>query len=408
MATVTLYQPTVTKSGKKTKSKTWVMKWKQPNGKYAYETTKTRDKSVANQIRREKERQLALAPWGISTAKPTRIKWSEFSKAFLDGKKGRTRPLTIAAYKQSLDNFQKAMGDLWLDEVTIPVLQGFIGKRLESVVPPTVNKDLRSIRTAINWAVEQNHQVGTTKFKGLIVREDLKNPTVIDPSIRQAMLAALDKDDLVLKQRSKSWWRLYLLLLEELGARRCEIMAIPWKNWNRRKQTLTIPSDGSGNKARRERELPAVALHELLDSWFVESGKPKGSEPILPWTGKDIRAFYFDWDAIADAAGIPVDQRPTPQEYRSTCGTELVAAGVPTAEASRYLGHSTSVTTERYYLNAAQSLAGAAEKRRKFFGEAEEPKAGQGELAERLAKAEALNERLLGVLENLGGSTKEG
>src|SRR5690606_4843217 len=34
MATVTLYQPTVTKKGKKTKSKTWVMKWKQPNGKY--------------------------------------------------------------------------------------------------------------------------------------------------------------------------------------------------------------------------------------------------------------------------------------------------------------------------------------------------------------------------------------
>ncbi|PHS02178.1 MAG: hypothetical protein COA78_21755 [Blastopirellula sp.] len=59
--------------------------------------------------------------------------------------------------------------------------------------------------------------------------------------------------------------------------------------------------------------------------------------------------------------------RPELFFIRSTCGSELIEAGVPTMVVKDFLGHASVTTTEAFYVNTTTALRPAAEKRRKML-----------------------------------------
>ena len=63
------------------------------------------------------------------------------------------------------------------------------------------------------------------------------------------------------------------------------------------------------------------------------------------------------------AAGLPSGFKPSPKNFRSTCGSELVQAGVSTFVIKDFLGHASVTTTEAFYVNTGSSLRPAADKR---------------------------------------------
>ena len=122
------------------------------------------------------------------------------------------------------------------------------------------------------------------------------------------------------------------------------------------------------SKGRRDRTLPLnIELSKLLLEWRDSFQSIEADDLILPWEKNTYRAFYDDWKRIVSSAGLPKGMKPVPKNFRSTCGSELIEAGVPTMVVKDFLGHASVTTTEAFYVNTQNALRPAAEKRRKML-----------------------------------------
>ncbi|MEQ8787458.1 MAG: site-specific integrase [Pirellulaceae bacterium] len=364
MPSVSIHRPTVVRNGERTKTAVWWAAWREPGtGKLRRQSTGARDKSVARQIARELERRLLLEPWGITPKQRKLITWADLQKEFLASVASSNRAGTAEAYGYSLTHFGKLAKGLHAHEITTATLDAFVAaRRKDGVKPPTINKDLRAIRICLNWAVERDYIPQCPRFKNVLVREDKKQPVVLPADTQQAVFAALDKPDLPLKIRPAAWWKVFLSLISELGVRRGEALGLTWGAVDFGQAEVSVHAETS--KGRRDRTLPLGAkLAAVLSAWRELQGSPDAAELVLPWERKTYREFYSDWKVIMKAAGLPKGTKVVPKYFRSTCGSELIAAGVPTVVVKDWLGHSTVVTTEAAYINTSGSLRAAAAQR---------------------------------------------
>jgi integrase len=69
--------------------------------------------------------------------------------------------------------------------------------------------------------------------------------------------------------------------------------------------------------------------------------------------GVGVRQLYGDWHRI-------VGNHRRPKDARSSTGTQLIEAGVPTAIVQAMLGHSSITVTEKHYVNKVNALRTAA------------------------------------------------
>lgn len=381
MPSVTIYRPTVTRrcececdesctscGGKGTiavKSGRWRMKWRDPlTGKIITQTTTAREKSVARQIAREKERQLLLDPYGLSQVERKLIPWSEFMDEFLAYVASRNRPGTEAAYRLSLNHFKRLVKAKHVHEIDAGILQDFVlDRRTKKVSAATVNKDLRAIRASLKWAKERRYIAECPRFREIFVREDVKAPVVIPVTQRDAIIAALEDPELALSVRSAGWWRLFVELIAELGIRRGEALEMHWKAVNLERREVAVYSETS--KGRRDRTLPiSDSLVALLSQWREQLSAVEPDDAVLPWEKNTYRQFYDDWDRIVLAAGLRKGSKPVPKNFRSTCGSEMIEAGAPTVVVKDFLGHASVTTTEAFYIDTGPALRAAAEKRK--------------------------------------------
>ena len=221
----------------------------------------------------------------------------------------------------------------------------------EDVVPQTVNKDLRATRRFLNWAVEKRYLRVAPKFKSAFVPEDDKLPVVIPRAEYEAMLAALNSGEVKLTKRPAAWWRLFLQLAYQLGPRRNEILELRWAEVDFEKAELTILSETS--KGRKSRILPLMP--ELVAAWRAWRQAWPNEEKVLRYDG-NVRHLYDDFHRFAGDR--------VPKNCRSSTGSLLVAAGVPTVIVRDFLGHSSVTITEKHYVNTSGTLRAAAEARR--------------------------------------------
>lgn len=371
MATVGVYKQTVTrrdKKGKKytTKSGCWRLKWQDAaTGKRCTENTGTHDRSAARQIARAKETELALAARGLidPTAQHDSMAWEDLTKRYLEHCKVTKRPGTRQIYGHSFDAFTRLSKPGKVRGVNSRTLIDFAAARMKEVSAVTVNRDLRSLRAVLRWGAACHFVRTVPSFRGIFVREDDKLPVVVPSADLGKVRAAFDDPELVLEKRPAAWWRVFFELAIYLGARRSEVLGITWGRLDLVQGEIKVVCTTS--KSRRDRVLPLSSeLVAILKTWHdAQPTKPAPADLILPWPHNGLRKFYYDWEAILAKAGVP---HFLPKHCRSTCGSEMVRAGVATLTVRDWLGHQSVTTTEKHYLRTnTDTLRAAAEKRQK-------------------------------------------
>jgi integrase len=240
-----------------------------------------------------------------------------------------------------------------------------IGRLRQGVSAATVNRDLRHLRAALNWAARRGLIPRCPDFAGAFLRTPKKRPTVMPEGDFLAIVAAAEAPDVVVTRRTGGWWRTLLYLGYYLGLRRGELLALTWRDLDLDARELRVQAATS--KGRRERVLPlAEAIAELLVGWRRELGADD-ADAVLPWPYDTFNPFYDDWRKLQDAAGIARDQRYTLKSLRSSCASLMIAASVPTLVVKDFLGHANVTTTETYYVNTAPAMRAAANLRAVSF-----------------------------------------
>lgn len=345
------------------------MAWRDEHtGKSIRKSTKAREKGVAKQIARETERNLALDPYGLVVKKSKPVGWCDLRDEFVEHSKLANRPATADAYAMSLKQFDAVAAQKNVHEIDTAVLQNFVQARRkmttkgEPISVATVNKDLRAVRAALNFARERGYIESCPSFKSVTLREDRPSPVVIPKADRDKIYAALEADDLEFRVRPKQWWFVLLVIIETLGVRRKEALAITWRDVDFERGETTI--EAATSKGRRHRTLP---MNEKLVR-VLRQHQPCESDPdanLLPWDKNSLRSLYDDWHAIVAKADLSSKKKVLPKHFRSTCGSELIEAGAPTVVVKDFLGHASVTTTESFYINTGSSLRAASEAREK-------------------------------------------
>lgn len=357
MPSVSLIRPS---RGAGKKSDVWVMVWR-TNGKLHKKSTGTKLKDAARQIARDFERKLALSPHGLVDpfAEHANMTWADARRRFSAhcDDKYADHPATIEAIDFCLVAFERTTKPKLLRDLTTKLLVNFAAKRAAEVAPATTNKDLRHVRLFARWANKQHYLRTLPEFGVAFLREDRKLPVVVPPAVTANLLAAIDQTKL--RHRSADWWRVFVSIAHQLGPRRGEILGLRWSAVDFRGLSVAIASTIS--KGRRDRVVPIdLELANLLARWWLIEGQPSDASPVLPWAGDDERKLYSDWYRVCKTAGV----RAAWKHFRSTCGSELLNSGTPSVLVRDWLGHSSVVTTERYYLAPSQDALREAMERR--------------------------------------------
>jgi integrase len=357
------------------KSPYWYLRWWEltPDGsnwKERWRSTKTTVKKVADQQRRELEREL-----DAGKRAEAEMSWPDFVKDFLGKHETRKPATTLALYKHCLEKFGQVGKPRRLAKITHTLLEDFAIKRLQDgAAAASVNRDLRHLRAALRWAKRRGYISEVPEFKGVFIREDRKKPVIIPEEDFMEIIKATRKPDLALKYCSADWWRVFLYVAYYLGLRRGEILGLTWGQVSL--ETLEVHVLAPTSKSRKERVVPiAPEVAGILRQWRESQPQATSGDPLLPWPRDDYRSLYDDWHTIQKAAGISDGDHYVPKNCRSTCASELIAANVPTVVVKDFLGHASVATTETYYINTKPALRAAANARKvRLEGDQEKPK----------------------------------
>jgi integrase len=81
------------------------------------------------------------------------------------------------------------------------------------------------------------------------------------------------------------------------------------------------------------------------------------SDYVVEWAGERVGSIKKGFAAACERAGL---EDVSPHTIRHTAAVHMVAAGVPMAQVSQYLGHSSIAVTERVYARFAPDHLRAA------------------------------------------------
>jgi hypothetical protein len=156
-------------------NKVWIYKRKNISGWWVgwYESGKRKakalpSKELAEHYKHIKYTQLNSDVFtGIITAD-----WQEMLDEYRESKKvqGVTEG-TLYEHSLSLRNFERIVGQCNSKQITQNVTDKFILERGTEVKRPTLNKDIRNIKTFVIWCREHRYLNGTLKLKELKLEE---------------------------------------------------------------------------------------------------------------------------------------------------------------------------------------------------------------------------------------------
>ncbi len=94
--------------------------------------------------------------------------WGQMVAEYREAKKvqGVTEG-TLYEIALSLRNFERLVGKCSSKQITQNVIDNFIFQRGEEVKRPTLNKDIRNLKTFVNWCREHRYLNGSIKIKEL-------------------------------------------------------------------------------------------------------------------------------------------------------------------------------------------------------------------------------------------------
>lgn len=195
----------------------------------------------------------------------------------------------------------------------------------------TVNRELTVLRRMLSIALRE----------GWIIKHPFSgSDTLISPSDETKRIRVLSRNEELLLldacDERRERLRIIIICALDTGMRRGEILSLRWKDVDLASRRINIQA--MNTKTLRARSVP------ITGRLFAEL-------EALPRRDPSTRVFGIT-DTVkrswATAKGIAGISDLKFHDLRHTCATRLVQGGLPIAEVSRILGHTSIVTTFRY------------------------------------------------------------
>jgi len=255
--------------------------------------------------------------------------WDQMIAEYREAKKvqGVTEG-TLYEIALSLRNFEWLAGKCNSRQITQSIIDKFILKRGQEVKRPTLNKDIRNLKTFVNWCRKNRYLNGEIEIKEL--KEDERPvKSLNDVQIKKLLKSA---------QTYPSMKRRILLALGT-GLRRGDIESLKIIDIDFEKNCITTASRKT-RKSMGSRPVPAVIVQEL--------------KKYLNGSNSDQQKLFNDnfnykrWKKICRKSGL-FDLKF--HDLRKTFGSVLAQKGVSTAVTQKLLEHSSPILTNKIYTN---------------------------------------------------------
>lgn len=237
-----------------------------------------------------------------------------------------------------------------LEEVDAELIVRYVRERTSFRAKATVSGVMSVLRCTGDWLVREGHwQSNPLKWlQGPKLDPFGRCPRRLDEAGMQRLWqGALSSRTLMARHR----WLTILALLYGLGLRRGEIARLNVEDWEHEEGTLLI----DGRKTGRQRRLATAELvYHCLEAYLPQRQNHLAAmgvtdEPAL-FVGRDgqrlsAHAISQGIHRLARRAQVPLRSL---HQFRHTCASDLLEAGVRLPEVQRMLGHQAISTTVRY------------------------------------------------------------
>ena len=255
--------------------------------------------------------------------------WQQMVAEYREAKKvqGVTEG-TLYEIALSLRNFERLVGKCNSKQITQSIIDKFILQRGSEIKRPTLNKDIRNLKTFINWCRQNRYLNGTIKIREL--KEDERPvKSLNDTQIKKLLTAAEPYPSI----------RIRILLALGTGLRRGDIEALKVSDLDFVKNCITTISRKT-RKSMGSRPVPAEVMAELKRGLNVSN-----SEQTKLF---DDNFSHKRWKKICKETGLGNLKF---HDLRKTFGSILAQNGVSTAVTQRLLEHSSPTLTNKIYTN---------------------------------------------------------
>ena len=265
--------------------------------------------------------------------------WSQMIAEYREAKKvqGVTEG-TLYEIALSLRNFERIVGKCNSKQITQHVMDKFILERGSEVKRPTLNKDIRNLKTFINWCRKKRYINNEIELREL--KEEEKPVRSLNDAEIKVLLKAT-KPYLSMKIR--------VLLALATGLRRGDIDSLKISDIDFEKNCIATTSRKT-KKSMASRPVAAEVIAEL--SKYVCS-LDVGQEKLFK-----TKFSHRKWRKICSEAGL-VDLKF--HDLRKTFCSLLAQKGISTAVTQKLLEHSSSYLTNKVYTNVDPVVRHAVE-----------------------------------------------
>jgi integrase len=257
------------------------------------------------------------------------IGWTQMVGEYREAKKVQgVTEATLYEIALTLRHFERLIGKGTSKQISQNSIDKFILQRGSEIKRTTLNKDIRNLKTFINWCRENRYLNGKLKIKEL--KEDERLVKSLDESQIRKLLSA-----------TESYPAIYMQILLALGTglRRGDIENIKISDIDFVNNCLTTYSKKT-KKTMASRPVPSHIIKEL--KFYVDS-LPQGQELLFT----DVFS-YKKWNTICKKIQLPGLKF---HDLRKTFASVLAQCGVSTAVTQRLLEHSSSKLTNKIYTN---------------------------------------------------------
>ena len=245
---------------------------------------------------------------------------------------------TLYEIALSLRNFERLVGKLSSKQITQSAIDKFILQRGTEVSRPTLNKDIRNLKTFIYWCKKKRYINNEIELREL--KEDERPvKSLNDVQIRKLLAAA--EPYVAMKVR--------ILLALGTGLRRGDIDSLKIGDVDFETNSISTSSKKT-KKSMASRPVSAELMTKLSE--YV-CGLDVGQEKIF-----SAKFNYRKWRKICKKAELAELKF---HDLRKTFGSLLAQNGVSTAVTQRLLEHSSPYLTNKVYTNVDPVLRHAVE-----------------------------------------------
>jgi integrase len=137
---------------------------------------------------------------------------------------------------------------------------------------------------------------------------------------------------------------LFVLLAYRMAGRASAIVELTWDRIDFARSRICLAADGAGEGAKRRATVP---MTEETATVLRQARAAAVTDYVIEYGGKPVRSVKKAFGRAAGRAGLPPGT--SPHVLRHSAAVHMAEGGVPMAEISQYLGHSSTAITERVY-----------------------------------------------------------